>query len=149
MKFIFGLIVGLILGYAAFWYFSERNADGHAREDGVEAPAPHERLDTENIKEELSRTGRIIRETAREAGQAISDVVDNASTTAAVKAKLLEDPTTSGLAIDVDTTDGVVTLSGKVSSHEEIARAMELAMETSGVHKVMSTLQVEEPEPTP
>jgi len=44
--------------------------------------------------------------------------------------------------INVDTSDGVVTLSGTVSSHEEIAKAMKLAMESDGVHKVISILQV-------
>jgi osmotically-inducible protein OsmY len=44
--------------------------------------------------------------------------------------------------IDVDTTDGVVTLSGTVKSHEQIVRAMDIAYETEGVYKVVSTLQV-------
>jgi hyperosmotically inducible periplasmic protein len=147
MKVLLGLIVGVLIGFVAFWYLSERDRDVRVRESGVEAPAPRDRLDTEGIKDELSRTGRVIREKAGEAGEAIGEFVDNASTTAAVKAKLLQDSGTSGLAIDVDTTDGVVTLSGKVSSHAELDRAMDLALETKGVHKVISALQVEAPEP--
>lgn len=147
MKVLLGLIVGVLIGFVAFWYLSERHGNVRVREGGIEAPAPRDRLDTDGIKDELSRTGRVIREKAREAGDAISDMADNASTTLAIKAKLLQDSTTSGLSIDVDTTDGVVTLSGKVSSHAEIARAMDLALETKGVLKVISALQVEEPEP--
>ena len=40
------------------------------------------------------------------------------------------------------TTAGVVTLSGHVSSAENIGKAMLLAMQTDGVHEVISTLQV-------
>ena len=44
----------------------------------------------------------------------------------------------------MDTNDGVVTLSGTVSSHEDIAQAMKLAIDTEGVHKVVSSLQVKQ-----
>jgi osmotically-inducible protein OsmY len=35
-----------------------------------------------------------------------------------------------------------VTLSGRVESHDQVAKAVKLALETDGVHKVISTLQV-------
>ncbi|MCI0745628.1 MAG: BON domain-containing protein, partial [Verrucomicrobia subdivision 3 bacterium] len=63
-------------------------------------------------------------------------------TTAVIKGKLLKEPGLSSLSINVDTTDGLVTLSGTVPSHEEVAKAVRLAMETEGVTKVVSTLQV-------
>ena len=47
----------------------------------------------------------------------------------AVRTKLVADTGLSAFSINVDTSDGVVTLSGTVSSHEEIAKAMKLAME--------------------
>jgi hyperosmotically inducible periplasmic protein len=59
-----------------------------------------------------------------------------------IKAKLLNESSLASLTIHVDTTDGVVTLSGTVPSHEAIAKAMELALETEGVKKVVSTLEV-------
>jgi osmotically-inducible protein OsmY len=46
------------------------------------------------------------------------------------------------LSISVDTTDGLVTLSGTARSHDEVAKAVRLALETEGVRKVVSTLQV-------
>ena len=155
MKVLLTLIIGFLLGFGTHWYLADRQSDAtvaHAREaegdEGIRdvSRVPKDSFDTEYIKEELSRTGKVIREKARQAGEAISDAADNAATTASIKAKLLKDSATSGLAIDVDTTDGVVTLSGKVASHEEIARAMGLAMETKGVRKVVSALQVEEPQ---
>ena len=48
----------------------------------------------------------------------------------------------SALSISVNTTAGVVTLSGFVNSTEDISKAMLLALETDGVREVISTLQV-------
>ncbi len=45
--------------------------------------------------------------------------IDDATTTAAVKAKLLGDPNTKGTKIHVETRGDVVTLSGQVASAEE------------------------------
>jgi hyperosmotically inducible periplasmic protein len=46
------------------------------------------------------------------------------------------------LKIDVDTTKGVVTMSGVVKSPAEAERAVQLAKQTNGVRDVKSTLQV-------
>jgi osmotically-inducible protein OsmY len=43
----------------------------------------------------------------------------------------------------VNTTAGVVTLSGFVSSSKHMAKAIVPAMETDGVREVISTLQVQ------
>jgi osmotically-inducible protein OsmY len=42
----------------------------------------------------------------------------------------------------VNTTRGVVTLSGTVSSEAKIGKAMLLALQTEGVQEVISTLQI-------
>src|SRR5207247_892601 len=94
------------------------------------------------IKEELARTSMVVREKAKSVGAAISDATANTRTTAAIKAKLLAEPGLSSLNINVDTSDGLVTLSGTVSSHEQIAKAVRLALDTDGVVKVVSTLQI-------
>jgi osmotically-inducible protein OsmY len=99
-------------------------------------------LSVDNIREEMARTSVVVRDKARAVGQSIAEAAVNARITAAIKAKLLAEPGLSVLAINVDTTDGVVTLSGKVPLHEQIGRVMKLALETDGVHKVISTLQV-------
>src|SRR5919106_193101 len=62
--------------------------------------------------------------------------------TAAVKTKLLADPDTAGLSIDVDTQNGAVTLSGRVKTEAEKAEAVRLARETTGVRDVMDRLTV-------
>jgi hyperosmotically inducible periplasmic protein len=68
--------------------------------------------------------------------------VDDATTTAMVKSKLLANPNTKGLQIDVDTRGDVVTLNGEVSSNEEKQLAEELARNTGDVKQVRNQLVV-------
>lgn len=74
------------------------------------------------------------------AAQKTAEVVTDAEITSAVKTKLLADTTVGGLKIDVDTTKGVVTLTGPVNSAAEKTQALHLAKETKGVKKVVSKL---------
>jgi len=78
------------------------------------------------------------KEKAQDAGGAMSD----AAITAAVKTKLLGDTKTPGLKIDVDTSNGVVTLSGDVPTAAERTNAVKLTRETTGVKKVVNKLTV-------
>lgn len=160
MRIILGLVVGFLIALGIFWYISDRDTDSVevARErtsSETEVPEGDVRrdvdrmFDTDEIRDELARTGRVVREKVREAGEFVGGVAENAATTGTIKAKLLNDPRTSGLAIDVDSNDGVVTLSGNVDSYEEIARAMDLALNTDGVHEVISALQVRGTESRP
>jgi hyperosmotically inducible periplasmic protein len=79
---------------------------------------------------------------AAEAADKAGGVVTDAALTSAVKAKLLADPTVGGLKIDVDTSNGVVTLSGSVGTQAEADDAIDLARSTDGVRNVVSKLQV-------
>lgn len=99
-------------------------------------------LRTNDFKDELARTGHIIRRKAEEAGRAIADATADARITAAIKAKLLASHELSAFSISVNTTNGIVTLSGTVPSLEAISKAMLLALEIEGVTEVISTLQV-------
>jgi osmotically-inducible protein OsmY len=60
-----------------------------------------------------------------------------------VKTAFINDPVVGALRIDVDTFKGVVTLSGRVKSKDEEAKAIALARTISGVTDVKSTLQIE------
>jgi hyperosmotically inducible protein len=89
------------------------------------------------------------RDSAREAGDRASDaagragaVVTDAAITTAVKAKVLADANTPGTTIDVDTENGVVTLTGTVASRAAADRAVALARETNGVKNVVNDLKV-------
>lgn len=155
MKYLLVLVFGIAIGGVAVWLYQDnrhRSSLQKASEQIEQAAqsagaAIQEQLHSlhltrEDITNELAKTGRIIRRKAAEASQAISSAAEDARTTAIIKAKLLRDPDLSGWAISVSTTDGVVTLSGKVSSPEDIGKAILLAINTDGVHEVISTIQV-------
>jgi hyperosmotically inducible periplasmic protein len=76
-------------------------------------------------------------------GKSVSDTIDDATITTRVKTALLNDPDVGILRIDVDTFKGVVTLSGRVKTKEEEAKAIALARKISGVTDVKSTLQIQ------
>jgi osmotically-inducible protein OsmY len=156
MRTFLALVLGIALGGAVVWFYSTHRNDPRMRsaEQKVENAAKTTRdaaqdslrilhLRTEDIKDELARTGRVVRREARVAGQAIADATADARITAAIKAKLLTSRDLSALNISVNTTAGVVTLSGSVSSAEHISKAILVAMETDGVREVVSTLQVQ------
>ena len=155
MRVFLALLIGIVIGAGALWFYGTKQGKSTARTTGeqIESTAKSARdtiqdklkvldLRSEDIKDELARTGRIVRRKAREAGQAIADATADARVTAAIKAKLVANRDLSALSISVNTTEGVVTLSGTVSSPEDISKAMLLAMETDGVREVVATLQV-------
>ncbi len=74
-------------------------------------------------------------------------VIDDASITAAVKSKLLWSKHTDGLAMDVDTDAGKVTLQGTARTATARNLAVRLAMNTRGVVSVDNRLLVKTPEP--
>lgn len=76
-------------------------------------------------------------------GKSVGDTIDDATITTRVKTALLNDPDVGVLRIDVDTFKGVVTLSGRVKTKEEEAKAIALARKISGVTDVKSTLQIQ------
>lgn len=155
MRILFALIIGIIIGSVGLWYVNTHHGSsqlhnaanqvqGAAKSAGDAIQEKLRILDlrTNDFKDELARTGKIVRRKAREASQALADATADARITAAIKAKLLGDRELSALSISVNTTSGIVTLSGTVSTPEAISKAMLVAMETDGVQEVISTLQV-------
>ncbi len=155
MRIFLALIVGVIIGAAGLWYFSTSQGRSHAQSAGeqiqkaatatrdlVEEKLHALNLRTNDIKDELARTGQVVRRKAQEAGQAIADATADARITTAIKARLIAHRDLSGMRISVNTTAGIVTLSGFVSSTEQVSKAMLVAMETDGVREVISTMQV-------
>src|SRR5215470_9526345 len=63
--------------------------------------------------------------------------------TTTVKNKLAADPTTSAARINVDTSNGVVTLSGAVPTAAEKSEAERIARNTQGVTQVVNNITVE------
>ena len=96
------------------------------------------KLTPENIKEELLRTGRVVRNKAK----AVGERLDDARIIAVIKGKYVVEKDLSTFAINVDCSDGAVKLTGSVASFELIGRAVTLALQTGGVHRVDSQLVV-------
>ena len=71
------------------------------------------------------------------------EVVSDATTTTSVKSKLLWNQHTDGLEVDVDTKDGVVTLTGVADSDASKELAERLAANTEGVRDVENHLRVD------
>jgi osmotically-inducible protein OsmY len=153
------LVVGIALGAAGLWYFgstqgksnvqsASRQVESAAKSASAALQDKVRELDLspQKIKDELARSGHVVRQKAQAAGQAINDATLDARITTAIKAKLVTSRDLPSLGLSVNTTDGVVTLSGRVASADDIGKAMVLAMETEGVRQVISTLQVK-PQP--
>jgi osmotically-inducible protein OsmY len=77
--------------------------------------------------------------------RSIGTKLDDASTTASVKAKLIKDSEIDAIDINVDTFEGVVTLHGNVPSGSARRRAVQLARSVKGVTDVRSKLVVVPP----
>ena len=92
-------------------------------------------------------TGVAIKEGATEVGQQVGDKaedvgdrIEDASITSAIKMKFANDELVSASDINVDTTNGHVTLKGTAASQAEIDRAMQLVRSVDGVKSLHSNL---------
>lgn len=80
--------------------------------------------------------------TACSTTQAPGQQIDDAAITTSIKTKLAADPDVAAINIDVDTNEGVVTLSGKVESQFQKDEAGRIARATDGVRSVINNLTV-------
>ena len=157
MRFLLGLILIGALVAGGWFYFSgssgrdrmkeagESLSKGASEAGGAMRDKLHDlNISTDDLKEELTRSGQVVREKAKQIGSKVADATADARVTAAIKTKFVTDGSLSALSISVNTTDGVVTLSGKVDTHDEVKKAMDLALATDGCNKVISTLQVKQ-----
>jgi phage terminase large subunit GpA-like protein len=78
-------------------------------------------------------------------GRTAGAVVDDSSTTAAVKSKLVADRPANLTAVGVDTVNGVVYLTGVVDTPEQRIRAEQLAWQSAGARQVVNNIQVQRP----
>ncbi len=155
MRVFLALIVGILIGAGALWFYNteqgrarvESTADQVSNAVKSASTAIQDKwrelnVRPEDIKEELARSGTVVRRKAGEASKALADATADARITAAIKTKLVASHDLPGLSISVNTTDGIVTLSGSVPSADAISKALVVALETDGVRQVISTLQV-------
>ena len=105
-------------------------------------------------RETVGTTGHTAAERAKQAGQEISQKTAEAAKTAQealgdgalttkIKAKMALDDRVKALDLNVDTVNGVVTVTGKVRTRAERERALALARETNGVRQVVDHVTIE------
>ena len=82
------------------------------------------------------------KDAAKDAGNAVAAAADAASITAAVNAGLIKDNELSAIKINVDTKDGVVTLTGEAPNAAAKDRAADIAKAVKGVSSVNNNLSV-------
>jgi hypothetical protein len=151
--FLLGFLIGAVGGAAGLWWGLEHLQSrpfANARDAalGRTVRVTHNiqdalaSLSPETVREEILKTGMVVRDKARQAGSAVADYANDARITASLKGRLLSHSAASALQINIETTDGLVTLSGTVPTHEAVTQAVRTALEIDGVRKVVSTLQV-------
>jgi osmotically-inducible protein OsmY len=122
------------------------NADAAATtgdlREGVSEAGREVREETREAVDAAKELGRDAQARAGEAADRTGSVLTDAAVTTAVKTKFLADTAVSGLKIDVDTKDGVVTLNGMVATKAEADRAVTLARESDGVKRVVNNLRI-------
>lgn len=74
--------------------------------------------------------------------ESTGEYIDDTILTSRVKSALLNDPSVSGIAINVETFKGTVQLAGFVKTVAERNRAVQLARETKGVRQVKNDILI-------
>ena len=86
--------------------------------------------------------GKEVAHKARKAANEVAEMATDAWITSKIKTQLIGTDGVHASGINVDTSDGVVTLRGNVRSAAERAKALSIARQTRGVVKVTDELQI-------
>ena len=131
------VVVAGVGGYFLGWW-SGRDI---LPEGGAVATAGRSTAD--RAKEAGAQIGQKAGEAAKEVGQAAKDALSDGALTAKIKAKMALDDSVNAREVNVDTVDGVVTVSGRLRSNKARDKALQLARETNGVRQVIDRTTVE------
>jgi hyperosmotically inducible periplasmic protein len=164
MKFLNGLIIGIILGAVGYWYIQEKARQHPETEQRYEQSAASAGTDASNaahnlsdafkakletldlradqVKDEMARSGKIVRRKAQEIAGNVADAASDARIVAAIKTKYAADSDLSVWSISVSCHDGHVALSGTAPNAEGVGKAVALALEVDGVQDATSTLVI-------
>jgi osmotically-inducible protein OsmY len=94
------------------------------------------------VGQKMDRAADKVADTTANATSKVAMAADDTAITAKVKAALIAEPGLTSTAIDVDTKDATVTLSGTVASNELRDKAKQIASSTNGVKNVVDNLVV-------
>jgi hyperosmotically inducible protein len=134
------LLMIVVVAIAAFLFgYRWASDDGLSVErDPVVGTTGDGDVDVSSAREVGAEVGETVAVGANEAQRLAND----AGVTARIKSKMALDEIVEAADIDVDTSDGVVTLTGNVASAAERDRAVRLARETQGVTSVVDRLSM-------
>lgn len=116
---------------------------GNSWGDAISHKLTEWHLTPDDIKNDLAKTGEIVRTKT----QALGERMDDGRIVAVIKAKYVLDRDLSAIDISVDSHDGQVVLGGTVTSPGLIGKAIVLALDTHGVHGVTSKISVAQKQP--
>jgi hyperosmotically inducible protein len=120
-----------------------RTADGTTTSSTTTTtPSPEVRSTANEMKADAKSAGNEMKADAKSATDKAGTAIEDGAITAKVKTALLADPDVKGLAIDVDTHNGVVTLKGTADKPANKDRAVAIAKDTGGVKSVQDQLVV-------
>jgi osmotically-inducible protein OsmY len=160
-----GLALGIICGAVIFWYVQKKAAEhpeaqqryeqaavqtesnvsstAQSLSDALRAKLDTLDLNSDQIKDELSHTGQVVRRKAQDIGDAAVSAASDARAVTEIKTKYAMDSSLSVWKISVSCSQGHVKLSGTVKSPDDIGKAIALALDADGVRDVTSTIQVQ------
>ena len=132
------LLIVVLVGLGGFllgWWTVE---DLERRISGQEPVGTSGPVSTERAREVGARAGEVAATAASQAKSAL----ENGAITAKIKSKMTLDDTLKAVSINVDTSNGVVTLTGTVATEAQHHRVIQLAKETDGVREVVDHVKV-------
>ena len=133
------LLIVVLVGIGGFllgWWTVEdleRRISGQSEPVGTSGP-----VSTERAREVGARAG----EAAASAANQAKSALENGAITAKIKSKMTLHDTLKAISINVDTSNGVVTLTGTVATEAQHHRVIQLAKETDGVREVVDRVKV-------
>jgi osmotically-inducible protein OsmY len=158
------MLLGIILGAVGYWFIQKKALEHPEAEQRFEASAARagaatsdaahnlsdafkakvETLDLQpdRIKDEMARTGKVVRTKTQAIAGKVADAAADALIVTKIKAKYAKDADVSVWSISVSCNDGHVALSGTVPTAEGVAKAIALAYDADGVVDVTSTLEI-------
>jgi osmotically-inducible protein OsmY len=142
-KYIIVFLLGLLLGTSGYWTVRDGPLAGKIQKQGVyvktvdalEAKALAKAAD--EVKTQMQQGGQAMKTKPSSGPLIANDLLSNL-----VKAKIAADPITGKAEIEVEAEQGEVNLKGTASSYEQVARAMQLALECDATTSVISKIQV-------
>jgi hyperosmotically inducible protein len=133
------VLVLIVVAAVAAFFFGYRFANRGS------ADAPESVTGTSGAQVDVDRArgaGAKVGETVAEGANQLQRAATDAALTAKIKSKMALDDTVKAIDIDIDTTNGIVTLNGFVPDAQARDRAVQLARETEGVVSVDDRLTI-------